>query len=195
MKNILFGIVLLIVTLSFTIENGKLSGVVTYKDSYESSNQADAGCEIYAISQADAKSAHYGDIAKVTGRFLMEKSDYSQSVFNTINPEKVKKVQDNFDSVSNFTFKYISGFKKLPAVVNATANGKGTYFLNLSPGKHYLLFISGNVKSDNLAESKGNIDLKVVDIKSAGETLLDANFKRHENFTLMFLVGKWLQGC
>ena len=127
MKNILFGILILVITLSFTIENGKLSGVVTYKDAYESANQADDGGEVYAISEADAKSAKYGDVAKVVGQFLMSKSYYSQALFNTIDPERIKKMQDDFDTVSNFTFKYISRFKKLPALVRASTNGKGIY--------------------------------------------------------------------
>jgi hypothetical protein len=77
----------------------------------------------------------------------------------------------------------------------ASVNGKGNYTLNLKPGKNYILFISGKVKSDNLAESKGNIDIKVADVKPAGETLLDANFMAHENFLMMLLTGRWLQGC
>lgn len=195
MKNLLIGIVLLFVTLSFTTDNGKLSGVVTYKDAYESSNQADAGCEIYAINKADARSSQYGDLAKVVGRFLMNKSNYSVSVINSIDPERVKKAQDYFDSVSDFTFKYIRGFKKSPAAVRAATDGKGNYTMNLRPGTYYLLFVSGNVKSDNIAESKGNIDLKVAEIKSAGVTQLDENFRIHENFMLMLLTGRWMQGC
>ncbi|MCX6304974.1 MAG: hypothetical protein NT040_08400 [Bacteroidetes bacterium] len=195
MKNILIGLALLVVTLSFTTENGKLSGLVTYKDSYESSNQADAGGEIYAISQADARSAQYGDVAKVIGRFMMSKSDYSQAVFNTVDPGRVKQAQDYFDTVSEITAKYITRFKKLPAVARASANGKGNYTLNLMPGKYYVLFISGTVKSDNSVESKGNVDIKVIDVKPAGETMLDEIFKIHENFSLMFLTGRYLQGC
>jgi hypothetical protein len=195
MKNILFGIVLLIGTFSFTTENGKLSGVVTYTDAFESLNQADAGGEIYAISEADAKAANHGDVAKVIGQFMMSKSNYSQALFNTIDPQRVKQLQDYFDTISNFTYKYIKGFKKLPAVVKASPNEKGIYALNLKPGKNYVLFISGNVNSDNIAESKGNIDIKVVTIKSAGETLQDENFQVHENFLKMLLTGRWLQGC
>jgi hypothetical protein len=195
MKNILFGILVLIVTLSFTTENGKLSGFVTYKDAYESTNQADDGGEVYAISETDAKSAKYGDLAKVVGQFLISKSYYSQTIFNTIDPSRIKIMQDSFDTVSNFTSKYLGRFKKLPAVVMASVNGKGNYTLNLKPGKNYILFISGKVKSDNLAESKGNIDIKVADVKPAGETLLDANFMAHENFLMMLLTGRWLQGC
>ena len=195
MKNILIGIVLLFVILSFTTDNGKLSGVVTYKDAYESSNQADAGCEIYAINKADARSSRYGDLAKVVGRFLMNKSNYSVSVINSIDPERVKKAQDYFDSLSDFTFKYIRGFKKSPAAVRAATDGKGNYTMNLRPGTYYLLFVSGNVKSDNMAESKGNIDLKVAEIKSTGVTQMDENFRIHENFMLMLLTGRWMQGC
>ncbi len=195
MKNLLIGIVLLFVTLSFTTDNGKLSGVITYKDAYESSNQADAGCEIYAINKADARSSQYGDLAKVVGHFLMNKSNYSVSVINSIDPERVKKAQDYFDSVSDFTFKYIRGFKKSPAAVRAATDGKGNYTMNLRPGTYYLLFVSGNVKSDNIAESKGNMDLKVAEIKSAGVTQLDENFRIHENFMLMLLTGRWMQGC
>ncbi|MFZ4521845.1 MAG: hypothetical protein ACOYNC_09075 [Bacteroidales bacterium] len=195
MKNILLSAVLLFITLSFTTENGKLSGNVTYKDIYELSPRVDAGGEIYAISKADAQSAQYGDLAKVVGQFMMSKSNYSQAMFNTIDPEREKKVQDYFDSEAKLTFNYITGFKKLPAVVKAKANEKGQYALNLKPGKYYVLFISGNVKSNNMAELKGNIDLKVIEVKSAGETLQNADFKIHENFPLMFLTGQWLQGC
>jgi hypothetical protein len=195
MKTILAGMILLMITLSFTLENGKLSGVVTYNDVYEPSNLADAGGEIYAISEADAKSAKYGNVAKVIGRFMTSKSDYSQTLFFTIDPERVRKVEDYFDSVAAYTSNYITGFKKVPAVARATANAKGLYTLNLKPGKNYVLFISGNLKSDNIAESKGNIDMKVVDIKSEGEIQVDANFKRHENFMIMLLTGRWLQGC
>jgi hypothetical protein len=195
MKNILFAVVLFSFTVAFTAENGKLTGVVTYKDAYELSNQADAGSEIYAISEADARAAQYGDVAKVIGRFMMDKSNYLQSVFNTIDPKKVNQAQDYFDTVSYFTSKYISGFKKLPAIVKGSVNGKGIYTLSLKPGKNYVLFISGNVNSNNVAESKGNIDLKVVDVKSAGETLQDANFKKHENLMIMLLTGRFLQGC
>ena len=195
MKNVLVCIILLLVTLSFTIENGKLSGKVTYKDIYELSARVDAGGEIYAISQADARSLQYGDLAKVIGRFMMNKSNYSQSMFNTIDPEREKTMQDYFDSEAKFTSNYIVGFKKLPAVVRASVNGKGEYILHLKPGKYYVLFVSGNVKSNNMAESKGNIDLQVVEVKPTGETLLDAEFKIHENFSIMFLTGKLLQGC
>jgi hypothetical protein len=201
MKKILLGILLLAVTLSFKIENapmtpenGKLSGAVTYNDTYES-NKPDAGCEVYIIAKADVKKTQCSDLAQVIGGYMISKSIYSQSVFNTIDPVRIKQAQDYFDTASYSTYRYINGFKKLPHLVKVTTNEKGYYTSDLKPGKYYVLFISHNVNSNNIAESKGNIDLKVVDIKSNGESVLDAVFKRHENLMMMFLAGRYLLGC
>ena len=195
MKNILFGVFVLIVTLSCIIENGKLSGVVTYKDSYMSSNQADMGSVIYAINEADIKSTEYNDISSVIENFQINKSEYFLSINNTIDPDRIKKAHDNFDAVSNFACKYISGFKKLPTIVKTSTNGTGNYSLNLRPGKYYILVISGSVKSNNIAEFKGNIDYRIVDIKSTGETLLDINFEKHEMIWIKLITRRQLEGC
>ena len=202
MKNILFGIFILSITLSCTKENGKvsgedgkLSGIVTYKDSYGSSNQANVGCEIYAINEAAVKSTHYDNITMVIGSFQINKSEYSLSIYNTIDPDRIKKLQDNFDTVSDSASKYISGFKQLPAIVRASTNGTGNYTLSLRPGKYFILFVSGSVRSNNIAEFKGNIDSEIVDIKSAGETFLDVNFEKHENIMMMLITRRQLEGC
>jgi hypothetical protein len=202
MKNILFGIFILSVTLSCVIENGKssgengtLSGVLTYKDSHELSNHADVGGEIYAINEADVKSTQYGDITRVIENFQRNKSDYSLARYNTLDLAKIIELQDNFDSESNFARNYISGFKKLPTIVKASTNGTGNYTLSLRAGKYYILVISGNVKSNNIAETKGNIDYKIVDIKPAGETFLDVNFEKSENILIMLITGWQRQGC
>ena len=202
MKNIIFGILILSATLSFTTgngklsgENGKLSGVVTYKDYYELSNHADAGSEIYAINEADVKSTQYGDLSDIIESFQRNKSDYSLAKYNTLDIARIIKLQDNFDTASKFVFNYISGFKKLPAIVKASANGKGNYTLSLRPGKYYILIISGILKSNNIVESKGNIEAKIVDIKSAGETFQDINFEKSENIMIMLITAWQRQGC
>jgi hypothetical protein len=195
MKNILFSILLLVVTLSCTIENVKLTGSVTYKDKFGSSYNADPGSEIYAINEADIGSTQYKDITTVIENFRRNKEFYSLSLYNTIDPGKSKKVQDNFDTLSDFAFRYISGFKKLPAVVRAVANGTGNYTLNLRPGRYYILVVSGSVKSNNIAESKGNIEYKSVDVKSAGESFLNFNFEKHENSVILLMTGWQMQGC
>jgi len=202
MKNILFGILILSATLSFTTENGKLSGkngklsgVVTYKDSYELLNRADVGSEIYAINETDVKSTQYGDIINIIENFQRNKSDYSLARYNTLDLARIIKLQDNFDSQSNFTCNYIIGFKKLTKIVKGSTNGTGNYNLSLRPGRYYILLISGNVKSDNIVESKGNIDYKIVDIKSAGETFQDVNFEKVENIMILLITAWQRQGC
>jgi hypothetical protein len=202
MKNILFGIFILFVTLSFTIENGKvpgengtLSGVVTYKDSYLSPNQADAGCEIYAIPEADVKSTQYDELTRVIENFQRNKSEYFLSIYSTIDPVRIEKVKDDFDAASNLAFNYINGLRQLTPIVKAVTNGTGKYALNLRPGKYYILFISGSVKSNSIAESRGKIDYKVVDIKSAAEDFLDVNFEKTENTLIMLITGLQRQGC
>jgi hypothetical protein len=195
MKNILFSILILSTTLSFRTENGKLSGIVTYKDYYELSNHADVGSEIYAINEADIKSTQYGDFSNVIERFQNNKSAYSLARYNTLDISRIIKLQDNFDTASKFVFNYISGFKKLPAIVKASANGKGNYTLSLRPGKYYILIISGILKSNNIVESKGNIEAKIVDIKSAGETFQDINFEKSENIMIMLITAWQRQGC
>lgn len=195
MKNILLSIFLLGVTLSCAIDRGKLSGVVTYKDSYTSPNQADAACEIYAISEAAALSSQYSDIYGVIGNFQVNKSIYSNWVNTTMDPGRIKKAKDQFDTSSNFTFRYIRGFRQLPAIARTSANATGNYSLSLKPGKYYILFVSGNVKGKNTAEINGNIDFKLVDIKSTTEVLLNVNFEKPENRMIMYITGWQRNGC
>jgi len=202
MKNIIFGILILSATLSFTTgngklsgENGKLSGVVTYKDYYELSNHADAGSEIYAINEADVKSTQYGDLSDIIESFQRNKSDYSLAKYNTLDIARIIKLQDNFDTASKFAFNYISRFKKLPTIVKTSTNGKGNYTLSLRPGRYYILVISGNIKSNNIIESKGNIEYKIANIKSAGENFLDINFEKSENIMIMLITAWQRQGC
>jgi len=195
MKTLLFGIIILIVTLSFTVESGKLSGLVTHGDSYGLANQADAGCEIYAISEADLKSTQYVDIANVIGNFQRNKSQYSVSVYNTIDPVRIKNIQDSFDALSNFAFKYISGFKKVPAIVKTVTNGTGKYTIALKPGKYFILVISGSLKSNNIVEYKGNVDIKITDVKASGESFLDFNFEKQEMIWIKLITSGQINGC
>jgi hypothetical protein len=195
MKKILFGIFLPCVFLSFLAENGKLSGAVTFRDSYESSSQADVGSEIYAINEADVKSTQYNDIKGVLESFQRNKSQYSVSIYNTIDPVRIKNAQDYFNTVSNFTFKYLSGLKQLPAIVKTKTDGAGNYSLNLRPGKYYVLVISSSVKSNNLTESRGNIDYRIVDVKPEGGTFLNVTFEKPENILNIFITGGQQTGC
>ena len=200
MKKILPGICILVVMLSFkidngglSVENGKLSGLATYRDAYMSSDQADVGCEIYAINEADVKSSKYGDLKSVIETFQGYKYDYLLSIYNSIDPAKNNRLRDNFDTLSNFTLKYISGFRKLTAIVRVVTNATGNYSLSLRPGKYYILVISGSVKSNNNAEAKGNIGYKIVDIKSAQETIQNVYFQKYEMTGIM--MARNLSGC
>jgi hypothetical protein len=202
MKNILFGILILSITLSFTTENGtssgkngKLSGVVTYRDYYESSNHSDAGSEIYAINEADVRSTPYAELATVIESFQRNKSDYSLARYNTIDRAKILKLQDDFNTQSKYAGNLISGFMKLPAIVRSSSNMTGGYSLSLRPGRYYVVVISGSVKSNNIVESKGNIEYKMVDIKPAGETVQDIAFEKSENIMIMLLTARPREGC
>ena len=112
------------------------------------------------------------------------------SINNTIDPARAKNLQDNFDTLSGFVNRYIRGFKQLPAVIRAATNRTGNYTLSLKPGRYYILVISGSVKSNNIAELKGNIDYELVNVRSAGETFVDFNFKKHET-----VMPRTLSGC
>ena len=195
MKNLLLYTAILIVTLSFTIENGRLSGVVTYRNPNGPANQADLGSEIYAINEADLRSTQYDDIINVVGNFQRNKSQYSLVEYNTIDPVRIKKNQDNFDALSTFACKYINGFKQLPAIVRAATNETGKYTLLLRPGKYYILFVSGSVKSNNIAEINGNIELETVDVKTAGETFLDEEYEKKERIWIKLITSWQPDGC
>jgi hypothetical protein len=203
MKNILFGILILSATLAFTTgngnlsgENGKLSGVVTYKDYYyESSYHADAGSEIYAISEADLKSTKYADLSDVIENFQRNKAGYSLARYNTLDISRIIQLQNNFDTSSKYTLNYINGFRKMRTVITASTNGQGNYTLSLRPGRYCILVISGNIKSNNILESKGNLEYKIANIKSAGETNLDVNFEKTENIMIMLMTAVQREGC
>jgi hypothetical protein len=202
MKKILFSIFILSVTMSFTIdngkssrENGKLSGVMTFKDSYELSNHADAGGEIYAINETDIKSTPYRDITNVVENFKSNKSYYSLSRYNTLDIARIIKLQDDFNNASQIAGNYISGFRKITAIVRTSTNAKGNYSLSLKPGRYYILFVSGNVKSNNLVESSGNVDYQIVDIRPGVATSLDVNFEKAENMMIMLLTARQREGC
>jgi hypothetical protein len=195
MKKILFGILLLCVTLAFTIDKGKLSGVVLFKDAYKSSCQADAGSEIYIVSQSDVKPTQNEDLSWVIGNFQMFKSQYAFQINNSLDPARGKKAQDNFNDAADLTFRDINKFKHLPAVIKVKTNEKGNYSVNLKPGKYFILIISGNVKSNNIAESQGNFEYRDVEIKSAGETILNVNFEKHDMTWIRLITALKGQGC
>ena len=200
MKKILFGIIILSISMSFKIENhnlpaenGKLSGIAIFRDAYKSSDQADAGCEIYAIHESDVKSTRYDDLKGVVERFQGYKYDYLLSLYYSIDPARNKTFRDNFDTVSDLTDRFIRRFKKLPSIVRAATSEAGNYTLSLKPGRYYILFISGSVKSDNNAELKGNIGYKIVEIKSSTETTQNVKFLKQELTGI--LPVKNLSGC
>jgi hypothetical protein len=181
MKKVLTGIFIVGISLSCMIENGKppaengnLSGIVTYQDVYTSAKQTDAGAEIYAVNETDVRSE------VVIGNFQFQKSNYLLSINTLIDPAKIKKAQDNFDTAANLAFKYISEYKQLRTVKKTATDGAGKYTINVEPGRYYVLVISGSVKNNNRAESTGKFDFKIVEVKASGKTLPDVNFIRHE---------------
>jgi hypothetical protein len=200
MKKTLTGICILIVLLSFKIdngglskENGTLSVIATYSDAYRSLNQADAGCEIYAINEADFKSTQFNDLKGVIERFQGYKYDYLLSIYNSVDPARIDKLRENFDTLADITAKYISEFRKLPVLVKAVTNAEGHAALSLRPGKYYILFVSGTVKSNNSAESKGNVGYKIVEIKSSLETIQKVCFQKQDMTGIM--MARNLSGC
>lgn len=200
MNNILISIFILSAFHSCTAENsgqsrdtGFLSGVATFRDVYQSSDQPDEGCEIYALNEDDVKSTQYGDIRSVIENFQGNKYDYLLSVYYSIDPARNKRFQDNFDTIASSTRRSLSVFKQLPGIVKAVTSGTGNYTFSLRPGKYYLLFISGSVKSDNIAESRGNIGYKIVEVRSAQETFQHVTFLKYEMTGIMPVRN--LSGC
>jgi hypothetical protein len=200
MKKTLLIICILAVTLSFKIdhggqskETGKLSVTATFRDAYRPSDEADAGCEIYAISEADLKSTKYADFTDVIETFHAYKYDYLLSVYNSMDPARNNKLRGNFDNLSDITLKFITGFRKLPAMTRAATDGTGNCTLSLKPGKYYILFVSGSAKSNNSAESKGNIGYKTVEIKPMQETIQRVHFQKQETTGIM--MARNLTGC
>jgi hypothetical protein len=200
MKNILSGIIILGVTMSFTPdhervpgENGTLSVTATYRDAYTSSDQPDAGCEIYAVNQADIKSTSEVDLKSVIESFQGYKYDYLLSIYNSVDPARNAKLRTYFDTLSDFTARYISRFRKSPGITRAAPDGRGNYTMSLKPGTYYILVISGSVKSNNSAESKGNIGYKTVVIRPAQETIQHVYFQKYEMTGIM--IARNLSGC
>ena len=195
MKKIILSIIILGVTLSFKADNGKLAGIITCKDSLETSNKPDAGCEIYIINQADVQANHYYYFPVNIKNFQMIKYDYLIAASDMIDPYRIKKAKDLYDTVSSVTSKLIDGFKKLPGVKKYITDEKGKYSINLRPGKYYLLFVSGTLKSNNMAEIKGNVDAKEVVVKSGAETLLNFDFEKQPAIWIKRIEASQRQGC
>jgi len=203
MRKLLFGTIILAASLAFitgngnlTSANGKLSGVVTYKDYYEFTNSADAGSEIYAISEADVNGTQYSNFSDVMGTYQNKKSDYSLALYNnTLDIARIQKLQDNFDIESKFASDYINGFKKLPDITKALADAKGNYTLSLKPGKYYILFVSGSIKSNNIVESQGNIAYRIANVIPSGDSFLGVNFEKSQNIMILLMTAVNREGC
>ena len=177
-------------------ENGNLSGTVNYRDTERSVNKPDAGSAIYAINEADLASSDYKNIAVVVGNFQVNKSEYALSRYNTIDPVLISKAQENFETASDFTRRYVSGFTQLPGIVKTYADGNGNYSLRLRPGKYYILAVSGSVKDKNEAEKNGVLDLGVADVKAGGEAALNVTFKTDGvNLVMYQMSRRSLPGC
>lgn len=199
MKNILFSVFILSVSLSgsfengnLSAENGKLSGTVTYNETYVAANKADAGSKLYIMSEADLKSGKYAEFKEVIERFQRTKYYCIVSSSNSVDPARNKKLGDEFDTISDHSARFIRGFREFPGMVKAETNGSGSYSVSLKPGKYYILFVSGNVKSTNTTEINGNIGYKFVEVKSAKTTIQNAVFQTHETIGIMPLN---LSGC
>ncbi len=200
MKNILSGLCILVVMLSFTIdkggvagENGTLSVNATWSDAYKASVHPDSGCEMFVINEADLMYIKYGDLKNVVEMFQDNKYDYLLNIRNSMDPARNNTLRNKFDTLSVFTCKYINGFRKLPAIVRGQTDETGHAAISLKPGKYYILFVSGSVKSDNNAESKGNIGYKIVDIKSGDETIQNVCFQKYEVTGIM--IPRNPSGC
>ncbi len=203
MKTTLLGILVLSLTLSATnmgiktpVEKGRLSGKVTYKDSDPTGIKPDAGSIIYAISEADLKASNYQNIALVVGNFQVNKSEYSLSKYNTVDPVLISKAKENFEAAADFTSQYVAGFEQLPGIVKVSANETGNYSLHLKPGKYYILAVSGNVKGQNTAESNGSLDVGVAEVKAGGESALDVTFRTSGINLVMYQMSRTpIPGC
>ncbi len=200
MKNILIAICTVFITSSFTmengltVENGNLRGTITYKD-FIASHNADAGSEIYAINTNDVRSTPYNDPAGVIGNFQLIRGECALTVNSTVDPERIRTVQDRLTAASNSAAAYLKGLKNLPGVVRTKTDDKGTYALSLKPGQYYVLVISGNVRHKNNLESKGVADIITVDIAPARNAVLNARFDKQDMPWINFITYWQRIGC
>ena len=180
---------------SFTTGNAKLSGFITFRDAYEPFGQADAGSEIYIINENDVKSTIYSEIAQVVESFQLSKTFYADILYNTLDPKKIRTDREDFETYSVYASKYILGFRKLPAISRATTNGTGNFTVNLMPGKYYILVISHNVKENNIIESNGKIELRVMEINSAKEASMNVIFIKNDMVRVIPYIVRQSTGC
>ncbi len=202
MKKLILIIFTFYVATSFTTinsslpsEKGTLSGMVTYKTSCTSADKADAGSEIYIINESEVSSSTYRDLPMVVENFQNNKSDFAWLQYNVVDPVKVKKIQDNFDTLSGFAYRFIRGFRTMPGVVRNSADGAGKFSLTLQPGRYYILAISGNLKSDNIVESTGKILYRMVEVKSADKPMVNITFEKQDRLMPILISRSLLKGC
>jgi hypothetical protein len=195
MKTILLGILLLGLALPSMKETGTLSGAVTYLDSNEPMNHADVGSEVYVISETELESTQFRNIGWAFDNFQWNKIEYSIALNKTIDPVEIQKSHDNFSEAARYTANYFTAFKKSPSVIKAKANGTGRYTLDLKPGRYHVFVVSACVKSDNVAEAKGNIDYKIVYVKPNSDTHLDLRFEKQEGLWIQLIKRRSPEGC
>lgn len=187
MKNNFFGIpIVIIILLSVTVngrqtaESGKLTGIVTFKQTVGSPAVTDEGSVVYLLSEAGARSTPYAGIGRVMENFRMNKSFYLQRIYTTLDPSRINMLRDGLDTLSLNAARIVRGFTQMPAVSRSVADARGCYTLSLKPGKYHMLVLSGGVTSNNIVESNGAIQYRIVDVKPGGVTILDINFDRQE---------------
>ena len=201
MKKYLFAILVLSVILSFRVdtgnpaaESGKLSGSVTYKDTHSAPAIADAGSRIYIISEENVIQPQYSNMETVIDIFKQYKSDYTRFQYNVVDPGRIKKSLDQFDTLSAFNNRLIRGFIRLPGMMKTVAGESGSFSVNVKPGKYYILVVSGNVRSNNATELNGNIDFKTVEVRPGGECVTNFQFIRHDMIWIVPMT-KRPEGC
>jgi hypothetical protein len=195
MKTILLSLIILMMTPSPGNDMGKLSGMVSFSDNDVSENRADAGCKIFAINQNDVQPTHYYYFTTYINNFQAIKSDYLIAANDLVDPYRIKKAKDLLDATAIVTGKYIKEFRQLPGIVKSTSDEKGKFAFNLPPGKYYLLFISGHVKSNNLVEIEGNVEAKEVVVKRGGETTVYVGFKKQPMIWIKRIEAMQRIGC
>jgi hypothetical protein len=167
------------------LDKGTLSGAVTMKDSFGSIIQADAGSAVYVIPVSGLANTPWKDLAQVMDEFRSNKSFYTLSVWNSTDPATIGKAREDYYAASSDAARYIEGVKLFPGTIRVLSDRSGTFAVRLRPGTYYVLAVSAGTRSYNEAESRGNVDLKTVEIKQAGESVLNVRFDQQEMTGIM----------
>lgn len=178
--------------ISSEIKGGKISGVATYFFNDNYGDKPDVGAVIYFLDSVTAATFQHKNSTEVgiktqvvfnyvmgsayrdmvaTYKSIHEKvpDDVLKGVttYGVETDEKYKQMGD--DAMQNFVLIDFASEK-------VTADGNGSYSKNLKPGTYYVIIQSKHRERLNNVEAMGDIDFKIIRLKSGDEINFSYNF-------------------